>query len=133
MRTRNPYLNRSMIRSADGFFGRRRVLDRAMARLGDKTPQSISIVGERRVGKSSLLWHLSCDEVRTRYLDDPESYVFLYIDFQGQRHLDLEGFSRLFHRQLAEAVDGLSNFPKRPTWPSWRPACSSWPRRVCAW
>jgi two-component system response regulator AtoC len=77
-----------------------------MARLGDKTPQSISIVGERRVGKSSLLWHLSCDEVRTRYLDDPESYIFLYIDFQGQRHLDLEGFSRLFHRQLAEAVDG---------------------------
>ncbi len=108
---RNPYLNRSMIRSVDGFCGRRRELGRAMARLGDDTPQSVSVVGERRVGKSSFLWHLSRDEVRSRYLDEPASYLFVYIDFQGHRQLDLAGFSRLFHRQLTEAVGDRLELP----------------------
>ncbi|MDA0337430.1 MAG: hypothetical protein O2782_19890 [bacterium] len=43
------------------------------ARIDDDTPQSVSVVGERRVGKSSFLWHLSRDEVRSRYLDEPAS------------------------------------------------------------
>ena len=106
---RNPYLNRSMVRSLDGFFGRRRELDRAMARLGDATPQSVSVVGERRVGKSSFLWHLAQPEVQARYLDDAQAHVFVYIDFQGQRHLDLSGFSRVFSRQLAEAAAGRAS------------------------
>lgn len=104
MLKRNPYLNRSMVRSLDGFFGRQRELERTMARLGDATPQSVSIVGDRRIGKSSFLWHLAQPELAARYLDSPESYVFVYLDFQGQRHLDMDGFSRVFSGHLATAV-----------------------------
>ena len=109
---RNPYLNRSMVRSADGFFGRQRELERVLARLGAQTPQSTSVVGERRAGKSSFLWRLAQEDVRARYLDGPDSYLFVYVDFQGQRHLDLEGFTRTLSRQLAVAASGRLELPE---------------------
>ena len=43
---RNPYLNRSMVRSLDGFFGRQRELERTMARLADELLSSPQF-GER--------------------------------------------------------------------------------------
>ena len=89
---RNPYLNRSMIRAVDQFFGRQREVERIMSRLGSDPPQSISIVGARRAGKSSLLWHIAQAEIHARYLDAPGRYVFLLFDFQGQQHLDQSGF-----------------------------------------
>ncbi len=101
---RNPYLNRSMIRSVDEFYGRGDPLARTAARIGAPTPQSISLVGERRAGKSSLLWHLAQPTVHTRFLDEPQRYVFLMMDFQGQQHLDPSGFCRAFGEQLQEAV-----------------------------
>lgn len=54
---RNPYLNRSMIRAVDQFFGRRREVERVMARVGALTPQSVSVVGERREDIPLLLRH----------------------------------------------------------------------------
>ncbi|MBT4098945.1 MAG: sigma 54-interacting transcriptional regulator [Gemmatimonadetes bacterium] len=104
MLLRNPYLNRSMIRSLDGFFGREREIERIMSRLGAATPQSVSIVGQRRIGKSSLLWHLAQPELQARYLDDPSTYLFVYLDFQGQRHLDLAAFSSTWSRQIVDAA-----------------------------
>ncbi|MFH1567632.1 MAG: sigma 54-interacting transcriptional regulator [Gemmatimonadota bacterium] len=109
---RNPYLNRSMIRAVDGFYGRRRELERLMARVGASPPQSVSLVGECRIGKSSLLWHLSRPEVYSRFLDEAGQYLFLLLDFQGLRHLDLPGFCRTFTRHLAEvAPAGLEITP----------------------
>ena len=101
---RNPYLNRSMIRSVDEFYGRGESIERTAARIGAPTPQSISLVGERRAGKSSLLWHLAQPAIHSRFLDRPERYVFLMMDFQGQQHLDQPGFCRAFGEQLGEAA-----------------------------
>ncbi len=102
---RNPYLNRSMIRSVDEFHGRTQPLQRLMARLGASTPQSVSIVGERRVGKSSLLWHIAQREVHARYLENPECYLFLLLDFQRQQQLDQRGFCHIFAQHLREVLD----------------------------
>ena len=109
---RNPYLNRSMIRSVDQFFGRQREVERIMARIGASTPQSVSIVGERRAGKSSLLWHLSQAEIYSRYLDTPDRYLFLFLDFQGQQRLDEEGFCRAFGQQLRDVADARLEVPE---------------------
>jgi len=51
----NPYLNRTMIRDVEDFYGRRREVARVYSRIGTAHPQSVSIVGPRRIGKSSLL------------------------------------------------------------------------------
>ena len=103
---RNPFLNRSMIRNVGQFYGRQREIERIMARVGSPTPQSVSIVGDRRVGKSSLLWYISQEEIYVRSLEAPEHYVFLMIDFQRQQHLDQSGFCKVFGENLEEAVDG---------------------------
>ena len=101
---RNPYLNRSMIRTVGEFRGRRREVQRIMALIGAQTPQSVSLVGERRAGKSTLLWHISQPEVYEEYLEGPERYVFMMMDFQGHQHLDQRGFCHVFAEHLAEVV-----------------------------
>ena len=108
---RNPYLNRSMIRGVDQFFGRQREVERIMSRLGADPPQSISIVGARRVGKSSLIWHIAQEEIYARYLDTPGRYVFLVFDFQGQQHLDQSGFCRVLGEHLNAACGDRISIP----------------------
>lgn len=94
---RNPYLNRVAIKDPAQFFGRSREVSRIFSRLAASRPQSISVVGERRVGKSSLLYYINHPEVRARYLDRPDSYVFAFIDLQQKRRLTLtEFFKELF-------------------------------------
>jgi len=89
---RNPYLNRVMIREGADFYGRRREVAKILSRIGASRPQSVAIVGERRIGKSSLLNHLYAPEVRRRHLDTPDSYTFVFVDFQEQREIDVGGF-----------------------------------------
>lgn len=101
----NPYRQRGMIREPDdAFFGRARELRDAFTLL--KTMQSVSVVGERRIGKSSFLHRLATP--RNGELD--KSFTLHYLDLQrvfsaqefyarackkldretGDSHLDLE-------------------------------------------
>ena len=69
---RNPYLDRVSIRDVSRFYGRNREVTRIFSRIGAARPQSISIVGERRIGKSSLMNYISFPEIRKKYLPDPD-------------------------------------------------------------
>ena len=73
----NPYINRVMIRNVRGFYGRKQEIARLYARIGAARPQSVAITGERRIGKSSLLWFLMQPENVARYLRSPEQFVFV--------------------------------------------------------
>ena len=73
----NPYHNRSAIRDDRYFIGRQRDLADIMALIAAGQPQSIAIVGDRRIGKSTLLQAI-CR--RLRPMDD---YVVVYQDVQG--------------------------------------------------
>jgi len=88
----NPYLNRVAIRDPAQFYGRRREVARIFSRLGADRPQSIAVVGERRIGKSSLLNYLCAPEVQRQYLARPEEYVFVFMDLQQRRRMVLEDF-----------------------------------------
>jgi class 3 adenylate cyclase len=96
----NPYLNRVMIPHPDLFFGRRGIVKRIMGRISAESPQSVSIVGERRIGKSSLLKYLNFPSTRLTYLDDPEQYLFLFIDFQQLRSIDENQFIGIIFSEL---------------------------------
>ena len=79
---RNPYTNRSTIRDPAMFFGRTSDLTRIYAMLANT--QSVSIVGDRRIGKSSLLYCLARPEVQARIgRYDFSNYFFIHIDLQG--------------------------------------------------
>lgn len=99
---RNPYLNRSMIRNPEAFFGRRREIARLAQRIASIPPQSVAVVGDRRIGKSSLLSHISDPKMTADYLEEPERTLFLFLDFQEERRLSIEGFFRAVFRRLQE-------------------------------
>ncbi|HZS45079.1 MAG TPA: ATP-binding protein, partial [Blastocatellia bacterium] len=103
---RNPYLNRVAIQDPRQFFGRKKEVGKIFSRLASSRPQSISIVGERRIGKSSLLHYINADEVRSQYLDSPEAYIFIFLDLQQRRDMDMANFFKAFFaplkRQLPE-------------------------------
>ena len=101
---RNPYLNRVMIRDASDFYGRRREVSKIFARIGASRPQSVAIVGERRIGKSSLLNHLCNPEVRRQHLDHPDAYTFVFIDLQEQRDIGIPAFFENLFRGIELAL-----------------------------
>ena len=86
MSDNSPFQNRHKITNQEEFFGRNDEYASIISRLGNT--QSCSIVGERRIGKSSLLWHI-CQTANGK-LD--ESYKFFYHDLQGAKYHTLAGF-----------------------------------------
>ncbi len=73
----NPYISRGPVREPGMFFGREHELNEVAAFL--RGNQSVSIVGPRKIGKTSLLFHLMRPET-TRSLGLDEQYLFVYLD-----------------------------------------------------
>ncbi len=88
----NPYLHRVMIKRREGFFGRRAEVQRIFARLNATPPGSISIVGDRKVGKSSLLNHVYTRDVREDLLAEPDRMVMVYLDLQVEKDMTIPSF-----------------------------------------
>ena len=78
---RNPFFNRHRITDPDCFFGRQRELERLYSAVA--THQCISVVGERKLGKSSLLTRLSLPAALRSFGFDPAQYLFVYFDLEG--------------------------------------------------
>lgn len=89
---RNPYLNRVMIKHPSEFFGRGRDVRRIYSRLDAPHPQSISVVGERRIGKSSLLNYVYHRRNRRRQMQNHENSLFAYLDFQRDADYNVTKF-----------------------------------------
>lgn len=103
----NPYLNRVMIQDPTQFFGRRREVSRIFSRIGAPRPQSVSLVGERRIGKSSLLWHLSHEQIQREHVEDAASLLVVFLDFQQLHHIKLEDFFELLLAQIRRCAADL--------------------------
>jgi serine/threonine protein kinase len=76
----NPYANRTMIKDPAAFVGRSDELQEIFNLLASM--QSCSIVGPRRIGKSSLLYHLTRPDVYSPFLPDPKRHIFVFLDLQ---------------------------------------------------
>ncbi|MFY9556935.1 MAG: protein kinase [Blastocatellia bacterium] len=117
---RNPYLNRVAIKDPAQFFGRAREVSKIFSRIGASRPQSISVVGERRIGKSSLLYFINQPEVRERFLDKHETYTFAFIDLQQKRRLTLTEFFKELFGLLAKETGDKSLAKLQPSFDSLR-------------
>jgi hypothetical protein len=78
---RNPFFNRHRITDPAYFFGRQRELERLYSAIA--TQQCVSLVGERKMGKSSLLTRLSHAETLRSFGFEPARYLFVYFDLEG--------------------------------------------------
>ena len=91
---RNPYLNRMMIKRPEDFFGRALEIKRIYARLNATPPGSVSIVGERKIGKSSLLNYVYARSSRLQHLEQHDKTVMIFLDLQEQKNMSMESFVR---------------------------------------
>lgn len=76
----NPFTNRTTIRDEKAFIGRRQEITNILSRVNNGG--CVSVVGPRRIGKSSLLYHLFL--TGNRRLDDTgkSRFRFIYLDLQ---------------------------------------------------
>ncbi len=81
----NPFIAGRMVTHTDMFFGRENERRHLRTRL--QTMSSSSIVGMRRIGKSSLMYYLSHHES----LFQDGKYIFAFLDMQDARYHTLEG------------------------------------------
>ncbi len=100
----NPFTNRGVITNEADFIGREEQLGEIIERL--RTLQSSSVVGEQRIGKSSLLYHLA--QTGARRIEDGR-YRFFYIDPQDARFHTAAGFFRKTLKALGVAPDMIND------------------------
>ncbi|MEZ4542253.1 MAG: AAA-like domain-containing protein [Chloroflexota bacterium] len=78
----SPFTYGNPISDPARFFGRSREVEQVFNRLRNAEGESSSIVGGRRIGKSSLLNYLAHPDVRRRHGMDPQQALFIYVDLQ---------------------------------------------------
>jgi AAA+ ATPase superfamily predicted ATPase len=102
----NPYLNRTMLRSESGFYGREREIHNIYMRITQKPPQSCSVVGLRRIGKSSLLYHLSKKRGGfSNYLSPAQDNLHcVYYDLQPERSITVQRFFGKLQRKTIKTL-----------------------------
>jgi hypothetical protein len=111
--SRNPYTNRTAIGNQNEFFGRERELRDIFTRiLGG---QSVLLIGERRMGKSSLLNALNFPDERQSF-EISADLRLAYADCQEMAGCDETAFIAYLCQQFAMAMDiGESPSPSRAT------------------
>ncbi|UCE06196.1 MAG: ATP-binding protein [bacterium] len=77
----NPFYYGGIIKESRLFVGRKREVAEIVEAIATST--SVSIIGERRIGKSSLLRYLADPSVEQKNGLDISRYVFSYFDFLG--------------------------------------------------
>ncbi|MEO1404004.1 MAG: ATP-binding protein [Cyanobacteria bacterium J06635_1] len=97
------------------FFGRTREISRCFSLLKRLPLQNIAIIGQRRSGKTSILKHLATlttvpsDQLRPRqrsdWLPHPETYQWIFVDFQDARFVTREGILQYLLNALGIATD----------------------------
>lgn len=78
----NPFTYGNPISDPRRFFGRTRQVEQIFSRLRNEEFESSSVVGDRRIGKTSLLNYLADPGVRAPHGLGPERYNFVYVDLQ---------------------------------------------------
>ena len=101
----NPYTNRGTIKNPQEFYGRERETRRIFSRISSSHPQCISVIGERKIGKSSLLYFINHEDTRRKWLKDADSYVFVLADLQERAcEMSFKTFFQFIFKTLAEQL-----------------------------
>ncbi|MGB8645342.1 MAG: LuxR C-terminal-related transcriptional regulator [Anaerolineae bacterium] len=102
----NPFTYGNPITDARRFFARQREVEQLFSRLRNVEFESSSLVGERRIGKTSLLYYIADPDVRVAHGLPLDRYSFVYMDLALLDANTTPG--RLWQyllRQIAQALD----------------------------
>ncbi|HEY0770216.1 MAG TPA: hypothetical protein VGD31_07760, partial [Sphingobacteriaceae bacterium] len=99
----NPFTSRNMIKDVDCFFGRKKEIEEIYTNLLDL--QSTSILGERRLGKSSLLWHIAQPEIYNKFpAHGRKPLLIVFFDLQKVASFTTRTFFKLLSESLLECL-----------------------------
>lgn len=110
--TINPFTYGNPIRTADRFFGRTEELRQIVNRLRSSAHESTSIVGERRIGKTSLLKHLDNQSVAEQLGLSQEEFCIIYMDFQGLTDITPERFWQRILQKMERTICNQEIIPE---------------------
>ena len=103
--TVNPFTFGNPIKDPARFYGRTEEIRQIVSRLLSSAHESTSVVGERRIGKTSLLKHIANPEVAAD-LDIPtDEYCLVYLDFQGLTDITPHRFWERVLRKMERTID----------------------------
>jgi hypothetical protein len=100
----NPFYYGGIIKESRMFVGRKREVAEICEAIA--TSASVSLVGERRIGKSSLLRYLADPSVKQKNGLDVAHFVFSYFDFLGYPSITP---TELWQRLLAEMISQIAD------------------------
>ena len=101
----NPFFHRGPVREPAYFFGRVREMEFAADLL--RQGQSVAVSGPRRIGKTSLLFHLAQPEVAAAHGLGPEAARWVYLDGGMLDGLDEEWLYGAVDRALGGDADAV--------------------------
>ncbi len=94
----SPFVAGSKITDPRFFVGRKQELHAITSRMVEVQPVSINVVGRRRIGKSSLLYHFF--QTYEQRVSQPTRYVVIYLSLQDARCQREDGLYQAVARQL---------------------------------
>ena len=98
----NPYFNRIAIKDPEYFYGRKEEVGYIFSLL--RNTQSCSIVGPRRIGKSSLINYISEPNVIKANGFNPEEFIFVPIDLEGLGELTQSEFFSMIIEEIRNRI-----------------------------
>ncbi|MDI6768248.1 MAG: AAA-like domain-containing protein [Anaerolineales bacterium] len=100
----NPFTFGNPIKDPARFYGRKAEIRQIVNRLLSSAHESTSIIGERRIGKTSLLYHLAHPEVSARLGLTSDKFCLVYIDFQGLTDITPQRFWQRVLKKMSRSV-----------------------------
>jgi hypothetical protein len=103
----NPFFHRGPIRQRDHFFNRQHEVGQALGLL--RSLQNVALVGQRRIGKTSLLFHLADPAIHSDHGLSPAKYLFVYLDGEELTELDDGQIRSVMAEELASALEAAGH------------------------
>jgi hypothetical protein len=104
---RNPFFHRGPIRQRDYFFNRRHEVGQALGLL--RNLQNVALVGQRRIGKTSLLYHLVDPAIHSDHGLSPAEYLFVYLNGEELTELGDGEIRSVMAQELAAALEAAGH------------------------
>jgi len=101
--TTNPFTFGNPIQDPTRFYGRKQEIRQIVNRLLSSAHESTSIVGERRIGKTSLLYYMSNPDIAAGLGLASDKFCLVYIDFQGLTDIAPQRFWQRVLSKMAHA------------------------------
>lgn len=107
----NPFTFGNPIKEPERFIGRKAEIRQIVNRLLSSAHESTSIIGERRIGKTSLLSYLVHPGVAAGLGLSPDKFCLVYVDFQGLTDITPQRFWQRVLKKMSRSVCDESLIP----------------------